>query len=54
MENFFLQIISALEKIATDEVMVKRARHVIGEIERTKKAAEALKVGDFESVSTFK
>jgi galactokinase len=33
-----------------DSVLYKRAKHVIGEIERTLKASEALKVCDFEKV----
>ncbi|KAG5680497.1 hypothetical protein PVAND_010004 [Polypedilum vanderplanki] len=37
-----------LEKSNADEVLKKRARHVIGEIERVKKATEALKKGNFE------
>lgn len=46
----FLINFPALEG-AADAVLIKRARHVIGEIERTSKAAEALKDCDFESVS---
>ena len=30
-----------------DEVVYRRARHVIGEIERTTEAAAALKAGDY-------
>lgn len=33
-----------------DDVLTKRARHVITEIERCRKAAEALKKRDFEMV----
>lgn len=40
-----------LEKICKDAVLIKRARHVIGEIERTKRAAESLKNQDFVKVS---
>lgn len=40
-----------LEKICKDAVLIKRARHVIGEIERTKSAAESLKNQDFKNVS---
>lgn len=33
-----------------DDVLTKRARHVITEIERTRQAADALKKRDFETV----
>lgn len=39
-----------LEKAASDSILIKRARHVISEIERTKKAADALRNCDFERV----
>ena len=40
-----------LEKATSDAVLIKRARHVISEIERTQKAADALRNCDFERVS---
>lgn len=40
-----------LEKATTDSILIKRARHVISEIERTQKAADALRNCDFERVS---
>lgn len=40
-----------LEKICKDAVLIKRARHVIEEIERTKSAANALRNKDFANVS---
>jgi galactokinase len=40
-----------LEKTTTDTILIKRARHVISEIERTQKAADALRNCDFERVS---
>lgn len=46
MHNF-----AELEKICKDAVLIKRARHVIGEIERTRRAAESLKSQDFVKVS---
>lgn len=36
-----------------DEVLTKRARHVVTEIQRTVEAAEALKRRDFKKVSIF-
>jgi galactokinase len=35
-----------------DAVLIKRARHVIGETERTVKASQALSNCDFEAVSS--
>lgn len=40
-----------LEKSSADAVLIKRARHVIGETERTLRAAKALKDCDFHAVS---
>jgi galactokinase len=40
-----------LEKSCSDAVLIKRARHVIGEIDRTTQAANALRKGDFVEVS---
>lgn len=54
MEKLYLYSIhnfTELEKICKDAVLIKRARHVIGEIERTKRAAESLKSQDFRNVS---
>lgn len=34
----------------SDEVLIKRARHVVTEIQRTREAAEALKGRDFKKV----
>ncbi|KAL7038761.1 hypothetical protein ACKWTF_009687 [Chironomus riparius] len=39
-----------LEKASADTILIKRARHVISEIERTQKAADALRNCDFERV----
>lgn len=47
----FSRLFSELEKTCKDAVLIKRARHVIGEIERTKRAAESLKSQDFVNVS---
>lgn len=49
----FYSIVPELEKICKDAVLIKRARHVIGEIERTRNAADALRKQDFEKVRSF-
>lgn len=43
-----------LELANSDAVVIKRARHVIGEIERTVKAADAMRNRDFVTVSFAK
>lgn len=49
--SFFLYVAVLKGK---DEVLAKRARHVITEIQRTREAAEALRKRDFKEVSTMK
>lgn len=49
--SFFLYVAVLKGK---DEVLAKRARHVITEIQRTREAAEALRKRDFKEVSIMK
>lgn len=49
----FSFIFLAIALSGQDEVLIKRARHVITEMKRTFDAAEALKRRDFKQVSFF-
>lgn len=51
MINIFFNLILALKN--ADEVLLKRARHVITEVQRTIEAAEAMKSHDFIKVSIY-
>nr|CAD7439184.1 unnamed protein product [Timema bartmani] len=44
-----MQDLERLQSKPIDETMLRRARHVIGEIARTERAADALKSGDYEA-----
>ena len=44
-----LDEILSLESTFEDPVMFRRVRHVVSEIERTEKAADALDEGDYET-----
>ncbi|CAG2068761.1 unnamed protein product, partial [Timema podura] len=44
-----IQDLERLQSKPIDETMLRRARHVIGEIARTERAADALKSGDYEA-----
>jgi len=43
----------ALERLAHDDVLVRRVRHVVTEIERVRQAADALRCGDVDRLGSL-
>lgn len=49
-KNFIKIFLFLVLALRTDAILLKRARHVITEIQRTREAAEALRKRDFKEV----